>query len=225
MDAPRTLLSWSSGKDGAYALSVMRERRIADVVGLVTIIDETAHRVPLHFVPERLLDCQAQALGLPLWKIEIPWPCPDATYQAAMHAVAQRAREEGITHLAFGDLYLADIRAYRENVLRSTGLEPMFPLWDWDTSDLAVTILAAGIEATVTCIDQTQVEIERAGARYDEVFLGSLPADVDPCGENGEFHTFVSNGPGFDVPITTRVADTVVDGVFVFADIVPVPGP
>lgn len=189
------------------------------MVGLLTTIDEQTRRVPIHSVPERLLHCQATALGLPLWKIEIPWPCPDDVYRAAVADVAQRAARDGIATIAFGDLFLPDIRAYREGILRGTGIEPIFPLWGWDTGDLATQVLAAGIKATVACIDQTRLEAHLAGSLYDAAFLGRLPPGVDPCGENGEFHTFVWDGPGFDAPISIRVEGVIEDGRFVFADI------
>jgi uncharacterized protein (TIGR00290 family) len=217
-ERPKALLSWSSGKDSAYALSVLRENDAMDVVALVTTIDRRTRRVPVHFVRESVLDLQAQAIGLPLWKIEVDWPCPNVMYQAALQDIADRAFREGISHMAFGDLFLADIRTYREEVVRAAGLEPIFPLWGRETSDLATRMLRAGVEATVTCVDRTQLDSSFAGAAFDATFLDQLPQSVDPCGENGEFHTVVCHGPGFVRPVPLRVGDIVEDGSFVVVD-------
>jgi uncharacterized protein (TIGR00290 family) len=218
-ERPKALLSWSSGKDSAYALSVLRENDAMDVVALVTTIDRRTRRVPVHFVRESVLDLQAQAIGLPLWKIEVDWPCPNVMYQAALQDIADRAVREGISHMAFGDLFLADIRTYREEVVRAAGLEPIFPLWGRETSDLATRMLRAGVEATVTCVDRTQLDSSFAGAAFDATFLDQLPQSVDPCGENGEFHTVVCDGPGFVRPVPLRVGDIVEDGSFVVVDV------
>lgn len=218
-ERPKALLSWSSGKDSAYALSVLRENDAMDVVALVTTIDRRTRRVPVHFVRESVLDLQAQAIGLPLWKIEVDWPCPNVMYQAALQDIADRAVREGISHMAFGDLFLADIRTYREEVVRAAGLEPIFPLWGRKTSDLATRMLRAGVEATVTCVDRTQLDPSFAGAAFDATFLDQLPQSVDPCGENGEFHTVVCDGPAFVRPVRLRVGDIVEDGSFVVVDV------
>lgn len=221
LDPPRALLSWSSGKDSAYALSVVRDQGLAHVEALVTTVDERTGRVPVHGVSQHLLQCQAAALGLPLWTIEIPWPCPDAVYRTVMAEMAQRAAGEGMSRIVFGDLFLADIRSYREDMLSRSGIEPLFPLWGWNTTDLAGRMLDAGINATITCIDRTRLNEDSAGTQYDRKFLERLGPGVDPCGENGEFHTFVWDGPGFAGPIVTRVGDMHEEGPFVIADIVP----
>lgn len=216
---PRAILSWSSGKDSAYALSMLLQSERFDVVALVTTIEQATRRVPVHAVGEQLLDRQAEALRLPLWKIEIPWPCPDSLYRAAITKLAQRAVEAGISHLAFGDLFLEDIRAFREDLLRGTDVEPIFPLWGLDTGDLARRMITAGIRSTITCVDRTQLEGHFAGTQFDRAFLDQLPPGVDPCGENGEFHTCVWDGPGFRTPLPMRVEEIVEDDRFTYAEV------
>ncbi|GAC1640370.1 MAG: ATPase [Chloroflexota bacterium] len=217
----KALLSWSSGKDSAYALSMLRKRADLEVVGLFTTIDECTRRVPIHSVSEQLLDLQSEALGLQLWKIEIPWPCSNTVYQDAMSTVAQRAAREGISQVAYGDLFLADIRTYREETLKGTGLEPIFPLWGLQTADLAAQMLAAGVKATMTCVDRMRLDPSFVGVAFDGEFIKDLPPDVDPCGENGEFHTFVWDGPEFSTPVPVRVGNIVEEDRFVFADMLP----
>ena len=219
--SPKVLLSWSSGKDSACALAVLHAQASADVVALVTTIDAHTRRVPVHFVRERLLDYQSEALGLPLWKIEIPWPCSNAIFETAMRDVAHRAGREGISQVAFGDLFLDDIRHYREDIFSGTGLDPIFPLWGLGTADLAAQMLGAGIRVTITCVDRTRLDPCVAGTAFDAAFLGHLPPGVDPCGENGEFHTFVWDGPGFVAPIPVRVGTITQEDPFLLADILP----
>lgn len=200
----RTLLSWSSGKDSAWALHVLRSRGDVEVVGLVTTLNQAAGRVAMHAVREALLERQAAAAALPLWKVPLPWPCSNEQYEAAMGELLERARGEGIEAMAFGDLHLADVRAYRERQLAGTGLEPLFPIWGLPTDRLALEMVAAGLRAVVTCVDPRQLDPAFAGRVFDAAFLDDLPAGVDPCGERGEFHTFCVAGPSFceEIPVT-----------------------
>jgi len=175
---PRALLSWSSGKDSAYALSVLRDADEVEVVGLVTTVNAAAGRVAMHAVREQLLDLQASAVGLPVWKVAIPSPCSNAEYEAAMAEVMERARREGITHLAYGDLFLADIRAYREERLAGSGISPLFPLWGRDTGALAREMVGAGVRAVLTCVDPAQLDAGFAGQSFDSTPPRSSPAEL-----------------------------------------------
>ena len=218
---PRALLSWSSGKDSAFALSVLRERGDVDVVGLVTTFNAAADRVAMHGVRRDLVDAQARSAGLPLWPVPLPSPCSNEAYEERMRAVVTRARAEGIEAFAFGDLHLADIRAYRERQLAGTGLAPLFPLWgsSADTPALARAMLAAGVRAILTCVDPRQLAAEFVGCQLDAALLAALPPTVDPCGERGEFHTFCWDAPAFAAPIAVvRGAVGEHDG-FWFADL------
>jgi uncharacterized protein (TIGR00290 family) len=212
-------MSWSSGKDSAMALHVARAEGV-DVVGLLTTLNANADRVAMHAVRRELLEAQARALGLPLHVVEIPSPCPNDVYEAAMAGAVARARADGVGEMIFGDLFLADIRAYRESMLGGTGIAPRFPLWQRPTAALACDMLDAGIRAVVTCVDPEQAPRELAGRTFDADFVASLPRGVDPCGENGEFHTFVSDGPGFGSPIPVATGEIVERDGFVFADVV-----
>ncbi|HEY8756476.1 MAG TPA: ATP-binding protein [Candidatus Dormibacteraeota bacterium] len=216
---PRALLSWSSGKDSAYALSVLRDADEVEVVGLVTTVNAAAGRVAMHAVREQLLDLQASAVGLPVWKVAIPSPCSNAEYEAAMAEVMERARREGITHLAYGDLFLADIRAYREERLAGSGISPLFPLWGRDTGALAREMVGAGVRAVLTCVDPAQLDAGFAGQSFDSTLLDRLPPSCDPCGERGEFHTFAWHGPGFERPVPVTAGEVVARDGFVFADL------
>ncbi len=218
---PRALVSWSSGKDAAYALDRVRDAGEYEVVGLVTTINSTHGRVAMHAVPEDLLQRQADAVGLPLWPVPIPWPCPNEKYEAAMTDVVQRAVAGGITHMVFGDLFLEDIRAYRETQLADTGITPVFPIWTTDTKHLAERMLASGLKAKVACVDPAQLDRTFAGRQFDGSMLEDLPAGIDPCGENGEFHTFAYDGAAFDRPVAVHFAGTVERDGFVFADLRP----
>ena len=218
---PRALLSWSSGKDSAYALSVLRDADEMEVVGLVTTLNADAGRVAMHAVREQLLDLQASAVGLPVWKVAIPSPCSNAEYEAAMAEVMERARREGITHVAYGDLFLADIRAYREERLAGSGISPLFPLWGRDTGALAREMVGAGVRAVLTCVDPAQLDAGFAGQSFDSTLLDRLPPSCDPCGERGEFHTFAWRGPGFERPVPVTAGDVVERDGFVFADLLP----
>lgn len=219
MNRPRTLLSWSSGKDSAWALHALRTEGRVDVVGLVTTVNETYERVAMHAVRQTLLEAQAEAVGLPLWIVPIPSPCSNEQYEAAMGEVVRRARNEGVECMAFGDLFLADIRAYRESRLAGTGIEPLFPIWQKPTRELAQAMLRAGVVAHLTCVDPRQLPASFAGRQWTPELLEELPAGVDPCGENGEFHTFVSAGPMLRWPLDVRVGETVERDGFVFSDV------
>ena len=221
MSRPKALLSWSTGKDSAYTLAVLRECAEVDVVGLVSTVNAGADRVAMHGVRRELLLRQAEAVGLPVHAVDIPWPCSNQEYETAMSAVVTAAHDQGITRMAFGDLFLADIRAYREERLRGTGLEPMFPLWGRDTAGLARDMLGAGIAAVISCVDTSQLAPAFAGRSFDHEFLRDLPATADPCGENGEFHTFTWNGPGFRWPVPVQVGQSVDRDGFLFTDLLP----
>jgi uncharacterized protein (TIGR00290 family) len=218
---PRALLAWSSGKDSAWALHELRRRGEVDVVALLTTVNETLGRVAMHGVRESLLAAQAAAVGLPLWKVLLPWPCPNDVYEARFRAVLERAHAEGVAHVAFGDLYLEDIRAYRERQLEGSGVTPLFPLWTTpaETPALARRMLAAGVRAVVACVDPAQAPARLAGRAFDEALLAELPPGADPCGEHGELHTFCWDGPMFASPIPVRVGDVVTRDGFCFADL------
>lgn len=223
MSQPRILLSWSSGKDAAWALHVLRQQGDVEVVGLLTTLNATHQRVAMHAVRETLLDLQAQAVGLPLWKIPLPWPCPNERYEALMAAVMERARVEGITEIAYGDLFLEDIRAYREAKHAGTGIGTRFPLWHIPTPALARTMVAGGMKAVLTCVDPQHLAPAFAGRDFDDRLLADLPDNVDPCGENGEFHSFAFDGPMFGAPVPITKGEVVERDGFVFADLVPLP--
>lgn len=218
----RAWMSWSSGKDSALALHEARQAGDVEVVGLLTTVNSTADRVAMHAVRRTLLEAQAAALGLPLHAVELPWPCPNEIYEQRMSTAVEAAVADGVERMIFGDLFLADIRAYRETSLAGTGITPMFPLWQRPTGDLAREMLTAGIRAVLTCVDPRQAPAEFAGRWFDEQLLADLPDGVDPCGENGEFHTFVVDGPGFAHPLDVEVGDIVERDGFVFADVAAV---
>ena len=221
MNKPRLLLSWSSGKDSAWALHVLRQKNEYDIVGLVTTVNENFARVAMHGVREELLQAQADAAGLPLWRVPLPHPCPNGEYEARMRALIARAVAAGVTHMAFGDLFLEDIRAYREKQLAGTGIAPVFPLWGLDTRQLAHAMIGAGLRAKLSCVDPKQLARDFAGRTFDETLLADLPAGVDPCGERGEFHSFCHAGPMFDRPIAVTTGEVVERDGFVFADLLP----
>jgi uncharacterized protein (TIGR00290 family) len=215
----KTLLSWSSGKDSAWTLHELRRTSRCEVVGLVTTINDAFDRVAMHAVPTRLLERQAAAAGLPLWKVPLPHPCSNADYEAAMRALLERARTAAVTQMAFGDLFLDDIRAYRERQLADTGLAPIFPLWQRPTRALAAEMIAAGVEAVLTCVDPRALPRRFAGRAFDRDLLADLPPGVDACGERGEFHTFAHAGPMFTAPVPIAVGEIVERDDFVFADL------
>ena len=219
----KTLVSWSSGKDSAWMVHVLRQRGDLEIGALLTTINEPAERVAMHAVRVELVRAQAEALGLPLRLVPIPSPCSNEAYEAAMSEAVRRAVAEGFTHVAFGDLFLQDIRRYREEKLAGSGLTPLFPLFhddDSDTPRLAREMIAGGLGARITCVDPRQLDRRFAGRDFDAALLADLPASVDPCGERGEFHTFAYNGPMFgrQIPIETGV--TVERDGFVFTDLV-----
>lgn len=221
MERPRTWLCWSSGKDSAWALHVLRTQGDFDVVGLLTTVTEPFDRVSMHGVRRSLLRAQARAAGLPLLEVDIPSPCTNQQYQQAMGRAIQQASRQQVTHMAFGDLFLDDVRAYREYQLAGTGIQPVFPLWGLPTAPLAREMIAAGLVAYVTCADPSKVPESIAGRLFDQRLLDELPAGVDPCAENGEFHTFAAAGPMFRHPVQVRVAAIVPRDGFVFADLLP----
>lgn len=216
----KILVSWSTGKDSAWMLHVLQQQHPGAVAGLLTTVNAAFDRVAMHAVRRRLLDAQADAAGLPLHVVDLPWPCSNTEYEQRMgHAVEQFVRE-GFTHVAFGDLFLEDVRRYREARLAGTGLEPLFPLWkSTTTAELARRIIDAGVRAYLTCIDPRQLDPAFAGRAFDEQLLADLPPGVDPCGERGEFHSFVWDGPMFRQPIPVTVGEVVRRDGFVFADV------
>ncbi len=216
---PRVLVSWSSGKDSAWCLHELRREGRWEVAGLLVTVNERFGRVSMHAVREDLLEAQAERAGLPLWKISLPHPCSNEQYGAAMAGAIRRARDEGMSAVAFGDLFLEDVRRYREERLAGTGIEPIFPLWGRPTAELAREMLAGGLRARLTCVDPRHVPRSFAGRRYDAALLAELPPGVDPCGERGEFHTFVHDGPMFRRPIRVRPGGVVERDGFVFADL------
>ena len=217
----KVLLAWSSGKDSAWALHVLRAREDVHVVGLLTTVNMAHDRVAMHAVRRSLLEAQAEAVGLPVRIVPIPSPCPNAAYEAAMESALAAARAESIDAVAFGDLFLEDVRHYREERMATTGLAPLFPLWGRPTAGLAREMIAGGQRATITCVDPRVLGAEFAGRPFDEDLLRDLPAAVDPCGERGEFHSFAWDGPAFRHPVRVRAGDVVERDGFVFADLLP----
>ena len=213
------LLSWSSGKDSTWALHLLSQRRDIRIAALVTTFNSAANRVAMHAVRRSLVEAQADRTGFPLWPVELPWPCSNAQYEGIMSTVYQRAVSEGIAAVAFGDLFLEDIRAYRERQLEGTGLEPLFPVWKIPTDQLAREMIAAGVKAKLTCVDPAKLDKSFAGRDFDLALLESLPARIDPCGENGEFHTFVHYAPVFNRPIDVQSGEVVERDGFVFTDV------
>jgi uncharacterized protein (TIGR00290 family) len=217
----RVLLSWSSGKDSAWALHLLRQQPEIEVVALFTTFNSAADRVAMHAVRRTLVEAQAERTGLPLWAVGLPWPCSNQDYEERMRAVCQRATAEGITAVAFGDLFLQDIRDYRVKQLQGTGLEPLFPVWKIPTKELGREMIDAGVKAKITCVDPSKLAKSFAGRDYDLSLLDALPVEIDPCGENGEFHTFVYDSPVFSRPIGVRMGEVVERDGFVFADVLP----
>ena len=216
----KILLSWSSGKDSAWALHVLRRTHPGAVAALLTTVNEAVDRVAMHAVRRTLLEAQAQAAGLPLRVVPIPHPCPNEVYEARMREAVASAVAEGFTHVAFGDLFLQDVRTYREERLAGSGLEPLFPLWGAPTGDLAGQMIREGLRARLACVDTRILDSSFAGRPFDDDLLRSLPAGVDPCGENGEFHTCVVAGPMFDHALHVTTGELVVREPFAWADMV-----
>jgi uncharacterized protein (TIGR00290 family) len=215
----KILLSWSSGKDSAWALHVLR-RKDAPVAGLLTSINETAGRVSMHGVREEILRAQADAVQLPLYTIPLPWPCTNEIYEARLRAAVERAVAEGYTHVAFGDLFLEDVRQYREERLAGTGLAPLFPLWGLPTPELAREMIAGGLRARISTLDPRVMPRTLIGAEFDQALLAAMPPSVDPCGERGEFHTCVTGGPMFAAALAVETGDIVDRDGFVYGDLV-----
>ena len=214
----KILVSWSSGKDSAWTLHVLRQQGEYEISGLVTTINSAFDRVAMHSSRRSLVEMQAAAAGLPLIAVPLPWPCSNQQYEAAMKAVCDRAVADGIQAIAFGDLFLEDIRAYRERQLTGTGLQPLFPLWKIPTDALAQEMIRGGLRARLVCVDPRKLPPEFAGREFDEQLLHDLPAGVDPCGENGEFHSFVYAGPMFNRPIPILPGECVERDGFCYAD-------
>ncbi len=218
----KLLVSWSSGKDSAWMLHLLRAQRV-EIVGLVTTVNEAFNRVAMHGVRRVLVEAQANAAGIPLWPVALPWPCSNQQYEQIMGEVCRRAVEVGVDGMAFGDLFLQDIRQYRERQLKGTGLTPVFPLWKMPTDALAREMIAGGLRAKITCVDPKALAPSFAGRDFDLALLAELPPNIDPCGENGEFHSFVYDGPMFRKPIAVSVGETCERDGFVFADLLPAP--
>eukprot|EP00611_Tribonema_gayanum_P007117 TRINITY_DN1648_c0_g3_i1.p2 TRINITY_DN1648_c0_g3~~TRINITY_DN1648_c0_g3_i1.p2 ORF type:complete len:264 (-),score=73.43 TRINITY_DN1648_c0_g3_i1:2506-3264(-) len=220
----RVLLSWSSGKDCAWAMHLLRQQPDVELVALLTTFNESANRVAMHAVRRELAEAQAKAAGLPLWPVMLPSPCSGEEYETRMRALITRAQAAGITHSAFGDLHLRDVRAYREKQLEGTGIAPLFPLWGTkeDTPALARRMQAAGLQAIITCVDTKQLDPSFVGRAFDAALLSDLPPGVDPCGENGEFHTFCHAGPMFPSGgVAVRTGEIVHRDGYWFADVLP----
>ena len=215
-------MSWSSGKDSAFALYRLFTRDDIEVTGLLTTVTEDYQRVSMHAVREELLQLQAQALGLPLHKVKIPSKCTNEIYEERMKEAIQAAKKLNVSHMAFGDLFLEDIRNYRVDKLKGTGIEPLFPLWNYPTTELANEMIKSGLKAVITCIDPRVLPESFAGREFDKSLLADLPPEIDPCGENGEFHTFVYDGPMFRKPIPIQVGEKVKRDGFVFTDVLPI---
>ncbi|MEC3860351.1 ATP-binding protein [Mesobacterium sp. TK19101] len=219
--APPAVLSWSSGKDCAHALHVCRRDAVVDIRALLTTVNEAVDRVAMHGTRRTLLQAQARAIGLPLIEVALPWPCSNAQYEARMATACADIVAQGIGHIVFGDLFLEDIRAYREEKLHGTGLTPLFPLFGSDTAQLAHDMIETGLEARIVTCDPTKLPADFAGRRFDAMFLTDLPDGIDPCGENGEFHTAVTNSPEFAAPIPHRLGERVLRDGFAYADVIP----
>jgi uncharacterized protein (TIGR00290 family) len=215
----KTIVSWSTGKDSAWMIHLLRARADVEIGALLTTINEPAQRVAMHAVRMDLLDAQAAALELPVWKVPIPSPCPADAYERAMAALVRRAVADGFTHVAFGDLFLEDVRRYREAQLAGSGLTPLFPLFGADTAALAREMIDAGLRARITCVDPRTLDRRFIGREFDAALLSELPASADPCGERGEFHTFAYAGPMFTRPIAIDTGIVVERDGFVFVDL------
>jgi uncharacterized protein (TIGR00290 family) len=221
MKRPKALIAWSSGKDSAWALHEARRAGDYDIVGALTTVTDSFARVSMHGVREELLRAQCEAAGLPAIVVRIPYPCPNEIYEREMAAAISDAKARGVTHSIFGDLYLEDVRAYREKNLAGTGITPVFPLWQMPTAQLARAMIDGGVEAHLAVVDLKKLPASFAGRGFDAGLLAALPVNTDPCGENGEFHTFVSGGPMLARKIPVKVGETVERDGFAFADLLP----
>jgi len=216
---PKAWLSWSSGKDSAWALHVIRQGRELDVVALLTTVNQTHQRVAMHAVRESLLRAQATAAGLPLIAVPIPSPCPNQEYERAMAAAMAQALDQGVSRIIFGDLFLEDVRRYREEKLAKCGIAPVFPLWGAPTRQLAQEMIDGGLRAYITCVNPEKLDKSFVGCEWNAELLAKLPLSVDPCGEYGEFHSFACAGPMFSGPIPVKRGEIVERDGFVFADL------
>ena len=223
-DKPKVVVSWSSGKDCAFALHQVRTEEKFEVVGLLTTLNGENDRVSMHGVRKELLQKQMVALGLPAEMVMLPMPCDNETYRRLVGGTIEVLRERGVQNVIFGDLFLEDIRQYREEQMQGSGLGAIFPLWLRDTRHLSRDMVDSGLRAVVTCVDQRTLSAEFVGRQYDHAFLDDLPVGVDPCGENGEFHTLVIDGPMFSSGLNIEIGEKVSHGDFTFADVLPVGG-
>ncbi|MCV2881385.1 adenine nucleotide alpha hydrolase [Actibacterium sp. XHP0104] len=221
MSAPRAALSWSSGKDCAFALHETRRQGLADVVAALTTTHDATGTVAMHGTRNELLTRQVAAMGLEQITVPLPWPCSNADYEARMETAVAQLKSHGITHMIFGDLFLEDVRQYREAKLAGTGITPLFPLWGRDTAALAREMIAQGFDTRIVTVDLAKLDASFAGRKFDESFLADLPPGIDPCGENGEFHTAVVAGPIFDAPIPVQTGETTTRDGFAYADLIP----
>lgn len=219
MARPKALISWSSGKDSAFSLYEVRRAGEFEVVGALTTVTETFERVSIHGVRQEILRAQCEAAGLPQRIVPIPYPCPNETYEARMGEAVAAAVRDGITHMIFGDLFLPDIRAYREQKLAGTGIAPVFPLWERPTLALAQAMIASGLEAYLATVDLNKLPAEFAGRKFDAQLLADLPEGIDPCGENGEFHTCVVAGPMFSRRLPVETGECVVRDGYAYCDL------
>ncbi len=215
----RILLSWSSGKDSAWSLHVLRQRAEYEIVGLLTTFNGVADRVAMHAVRRQLVERQAAATGLPLWSVPLPWPCSNEQYETVMAQTCAKAVSEGIAGVAFGDLFLEDVRAYRVKQMKDTGLEPVFPIWGMSTRELAHEMIEGGVKAKLTCVDSEKLDRSFAGREFDAALLADLPPEADPCGDRGEFHSFVYAGPMLNMTLPVELGEIVTRDQFVFADL------
>jgi uncharacterized protein (TIGR00290 family) len=215
----KALISWSSGKDSAWTLQVLRQSNEYDIVGLLTTINSSFNRVAMHGVRRELVEAQADAAGVPLWKVPLPWPCSNPEYEDAMRAACAKAIDAGIEAVAFGDLFLEDVRRYREDRMRGLGLDPVFPLWKLDTRRLIRDMYVGGMRSRIVCLDPRKIPASFAGRDLNAKLVDEFPPEIDPCGENGEFHTFVYDGPMFVHAIPVQNGETVTRDGFVFTDL------
>jgi len=215
----KVLVSWSSGKDSAWMLHLLRQDASVEIGGLLTTMNEKFDRVAMHAVRRRLVEAQADAAGVPLRTVPLPWPCTNDQYEERMRAAVSQAVTDGFTHVAFGDLFLEDVRKYREDRLAGTGLAPLFPIWGIPTNELALQMVEGGLRSVLTCVNPRHLDRSFAGRQFDSALLNDLPPAVDPCGERGEFHSFAWDGPMFKHPIPVSVGEVVDRDGFVFADV------
>lgn len=216
---PKAFVSWSSGKDCAFSLWEAQRTSDLDIRGLLTTTNESVGRVAMHGTRNELMRRQAEAVGLPVLEVGLPWPCSNEDYASRMIAACETMKAQGVSHVIYGDLFLEDIRAYRDEKMAQAGLTAVYPLWKRDTRQLARDMIASGLKTVVVCIDPKKLDASLAGRWFDEAFLNDLPDGIDPCGENGEFHTCVVDGPMFSKPIDVEVGETVERDGFVYADV------